>query len=72
MRSARTHSTDISSTGKFAEAAMANARLTMNAMFCFSKTMPSITATIPSATVVHLETRSSEPLSALPFLTTVE
>ena len=65
------HSTDISSTGKLAEAAIAKARLTMKAMFCFSKTMPSTTAMTPSATVVMRETFSSDLLSTWPFLMTV-
>src|SRR5664279_5130571 len=65
------HSTDMNSTGKLADAAIANASETMNAMFCFSNTMPSTTATMPSATVVMRETRSSELLSALPFLISV-
>ncbi len=50
---------------------MANASDTMKAMFCFSNAMPSTTATTPSAMVVILDTRSSEALSALPFLMTV-
>ena len=65
------HSTDMNSTGKLAEAAMANASDTMNAMFCFSKAMPSTTAIRPRASVVMRETFSSEALSALPFLNTV-
>jgi PAB1-binding protein PBP1 len=65
------HSTLMNSTGKLAEAAIAKASDTMKAMFCFSKAMPSTTATMPRAMVVILETRSSEALSALPFLTTV-
>jgi hypothetical protein len=55
-----------------AEAATAKANDTMNAMFCFSKTMPSTTATIPSTTVVIRETRSSLALVAWLFLNTVE
>jgi hypothetical protein len=43
----------------------------MKAMFCFSKTMPRATARMPRTTVVMRETRSSEALSAVPFLTTV-
>ena len=43
----------------------------MKAMFCFSKAMPSTTATTPSARVVMRETFSSLALSALPFLKTV-
>ena len=41
------HSTDMNSTGKLAEAAIAKASDTMKAMFCFSKAMPSSTATMP-------------------------
>ena len=44
---------------------------TMKAMFCFSKAMPSTTAMMPRHTVVIFDTRSSEALSAVPFLTTV-
>ena len=65
------HSTDMSSTGKLADAAIANASETMNAMFCFSNAMPSTTATMPSAIVVRRDTFSSAALSALPFLNTV-
>ena len=65
------HSTERNSTGKLAEAAIAKASDTMKAMFCFSNTMPRITATTPSASVVMRETFSSEALSALPFLNTV-
>ncbi len=61
----------MNSTGKLADAAMAKARLTMKAMFCFSKAMPSTTAMMPRHTVVIFDTRSSEALSAVPFLTTV-
>jgi PAT family beta-lactamase induction signal transducer AmpG len=64
-------STLIKSTGKLALAAMAKARLTMKAMFCFSKAMPSSTAITPRHKVVIFDTRSSEALSAMPFLTTV-
>ena len=53
---------------KLAEAAMAKARLTMKAMFCFSKAMPSTTATMPSAMVVIFETRSSAGAVGLAFL----
>ena len=49
------HSTDMNSTGKLAEAAMAKASDTMKAMFCFSKAMPSTTAITPSARVVMRE-----------------
>src|SRR5690606_25228358 len=42
------HSTDMNSTGKFAEAAIAKASDTMKAMFCFSNAMPRITASTPS------------------------
>ena len=66
------HSTDMNSTGKFAEAATANASETMKAMFCFSKTIPSRTASTPRQIVAIRETRSSAALSALPFLKTVE
>ncbi len=65
------HSTLMNSTGKLADAAMAKARLTMKAMFCFSKAMPSTTAMMPRQMVVIFDTRSSEALSAVPFLTTV-
>jgi PAB1-binding protein PBP1 len=65
------HSTLMNSTGKLAEAAIAKASDTMKAMFCFSKAMPSTTATMPRQIVVIFDTRSSEELSALPFLTTV-
>ena len=41
------HSTDMNSTGKLADAAIAKARDTMKAMFCFSNTMPSTTAMMP-------------------------
>ena len=41
------HSSDMNSTGKLADAATAKASDTMKAMFCFSKTMPSRTATMP-------------------------
>src|SRR5690606_33452038 len=66
------HSTDMNSTGKLAEAAIAKASDTMKAMFCFSNAMPRITAITPSTMVVMRETRSSEAESALPFLNTVE
>ena len=66
------HSTDMNSTGKLAEAAIANASETMKAMFCFSNTIPSRTASTPRHTVVMRDTRSSEALSALPLLMTVE
>src|SRR5439155_26131560 len=65
------HNTDMNSTGKFAEAAMAKARATMNAIFCLSKAMPSATAITPSAIVVNRDTLSSDALSAFPFLNTV-
>ncbi len=65
------HSTLISSTGKLALAAMAKARLTMKAMFCFSNAMPSSTAMMPRQTVVIFDTRSSAFGSALPPLITV-
>src|SRR5439155_6903163 len=58
------HSTDMNSTGKLADAAIANASATMNAMFCFSNAMPSATATMPSPSVVSRDTFSSEALSA--------
>src|SRR4029079_5995387 len=45
------HNTDIKRTGKLADAAMAKARLTMNAIFCFSNAMPSKTATPPTPIV---------------------
>jgi hypothetical protein len=60
------HSSDRNSTGKLAEAAIAKASDTMNAMFCFSKAMPSTTATTPSASVVMRETFSSDLLSRCP------
>ena len=65
------HSTLMNSTGKLADAAMAKARHTMKAMFCFSKAMPSTTAMMPRQIVVIFDTRSSEALSAVPFFTTV-
>ena len=65
------HRTDMNSTGKLAEAAIAKASDTMKAMFCFSKAMPSTTAITPSTMVVMRETLSSEAESALPFLNTV-
>ncbi|MCY1508630.1 hypothetical protein D9M68_429450 [compost metagenome] len=65
------HSTDMNSTGKLADAATANASDTMKAMFCFSNTMPSTTATRPRMIVVMRETRSSTELVACPFLKTV-
>ena len=55
-------STDMKSTGKFADAAIANASDTMKAMLCFSKTMPSATARMPRTTVVM----QLEALSAVP------
>ena len=65
------HSTDMNNTGKFADAAIAKAKATMKAMFCFSNAMPNTTAMMPRATVVMRDTRNSEALSALPFLNTV-
>ncbi|MNR26068.1 hypothetical protein D3C85_1432560 [compost metagenome] len=65
------HSTDMNSTGKLAEAATAKASDTMKAIFCFSKTMPSTTATTPRMTVVIRDTCSSSRLLALPCLNTV-
>src|SRR5690606_8267772 len=65
------HSTDMNSTGKLAEAAIAKASDTMKAMFCFSNAIPSTTATAPSTRVVMRDTLSSEAESALPFLNTV-
>lgn len=65
------HNKDRISTGKLAEAAMANASDTMKATFCFSNTMPSSTAITPSTRVVTRETFSSEPGAGLPFLITV-
>jgi DNA polymerase-3 subunit epsilon len=50
------HSTLMKSTGKLADAAIAKASDTMKAMFCFSKAMPSTTATMPNAMVVMRET----------------
>ncbi len=66
------HSTDMNSTGKFAEAATAKASETMKAMFCFSNTMPSSTATTPRHSVAIRDTFSSASLSAFPPLKTVE
>src|SRR5574343_710491 len=65
------HSTDMKRTGKLAEAAMAKARETMKAMFCFSKAIPRTTAITPRTKGVIRETRSSAAESALPFLNTV-
>src|SRR5574343_507891 len=65
------HSTDMKRTGKLAEAAIAKARETMKAMFCFSKAIPRTTAMTPKTMVVIRETRSSAAESALPFLNTV-
>ena len=65
------HMMDISSTGKLHEAAIEKARPTMNATFCFSKTMPRITAMMPRTMVEIFETRISSCSLALPPLTTV-
>src|ERR1035437_9610665 len=53
------HNTDMNKTGKLAEAAITNASITMKATFSFSNAIPSVTAMIPSTTVVILETRGS-------------
>src|SRR5690606_8626004 len=56
--------------GRFADAATANASATRNATFCLcASTQPTI-ATGPIRTTVRRATRTSEPGSALPFLST--
>ena len=53
------HRMERKSTGKLADAATAKASDTMKAMFCFSKTMPRMTARMPRQMVVIRETLSS-------------
>ncbi len=55
----RRHTIDSSSAGKFALAAIANARPTMNATFWPLNRMPSSTAATPNATVPMRATRTS-------------
>ena len=65
------HISDISSTGKLQDAAIAKARPTMKATLLFSNLMPRPIAMMPSTTVVIFDTRISSCSFALPPLMTV-
>jgi hypothetical protein len=60
-----------SSTGKLELAAMENVRLTMKAMVCFSKRMPSRIDNTPSTSVVMRDTRISSLSVAVPWRSTL-
>ena len=62
---------DMTRTGKLHDAAIENARPTMKATFCFSKTIPRMIASTPSTRVAIFETRISSRSGTSPFLITM-